>query len=75
MSTLVKRRMTVLKNNHSDKVPQVPNDVFRKRAIKEEFSAFKKLSNRDAEFKLLYSPATSIKNDSTLCSASNIDDE
>jgi hypothetical protein len=85
MTTLVKRRMTttVIKNSQTEKVPQVPTDVFRKRTLKEGISAFKKFAaakkNRDAELKLLYSPGTtttsSLKNESTRCSAeSNIVD-
>jgi len=77
MSTLVKRRMTTTTPiyNHN-LVAQVATEESRKRNQKQAFSAFKKVGERDAELKILYSPAPSIKNESTLCSgASIIDDE
>ena len=77
MSTLVKRRMTATTPiyNHN-LVAQVATEESRKRNQKKAFSAFKKVGERDAELKILYSPAPSIKNESTLCSgASIIDDE
>ena len=77
MSTLVKRRMTATTPiNYHNKAAQVATEESRKRNQKQAFSAFKKLGERDAELKILYSPAPSIKNESTLCSgASIIDDE
>lgn len=77
MSTLVKRRMTTTTPiYYQNQVPQDATDVSRKRNQKQAFSAFKKVGERDAALKILYSPAPSIKNESTLCSgASIIDDE
>ena len=77
MSTLVKRRMTTtIPIYYQNQAPQDATDVSRKRNQKQAFSAFKKVGERDAELKILYSPAPSIKNESTLCSgASIIDDE
>jgi hypothetical protein len=77
MSTLVKRRMTTTTPiNYHNLVAQVATEESRKRNQKLAFSAFKKVGERDAELKILYSPAPSIKNESTLCSgASIIDDE
>ena len=75
MSTLVKRNMTTTTPNYfQNEEPQAATEVSRKRNQKQAFSAFKKVgSERDAELKILYSPAPSIKNESTR--ASIIDDE
>ena len=77
MSTLVKRRMTTTTPiNYHNLEAQVATEESRKRNQKQAFSALKKVGERDGELTILYSPAPSIKNESTLCSgASIIDDE